>query len=180
MIDLENLLSVKIETPRLLLQPVEMSWAEEISTGFDDDISRYMQALPDRCIEQTHETIRRSRASMAKGKSLHLVALDKGNKGFLGTIGLYNLPSRHPEFGLWIKKEAHGLWYGRECVHNLLDWSVRNLAIDYFVYPVDKRNIPSLKIPEFFNGRVERMYSVRTEGGRTLDILEYHIPLDFK
>lgn len=176
----QNFLSVKIETPRLWLQAVDTLWAEEIYAGFDKEVSRYMHSLPDQCIEQTHETIQRSREKMANGNSLHLVALNKKNNEFIGTIGLYDIPSRHPEFGIWIKKKAHGNWYGRECVHNLLDWSIQHLPVDYFIYPVDKRNIASLKIPGFFNGRIERMYSVQTEGGRKLDILEYHIPLDFK
>lgn len=176
----KNFLSVKIKTPRLVLQPVDIPWAEAMCYNFDDEVSRYMHTLPDRRIDQTYQSIHRSRASMANGKSLHLVVLTKKEREFIGTVGLYDIPSKHPEFGIWIKKEAHGNWYGRECVHNMLDWSVQNLAVDYFIYPVDKRNVPSLKIPEFFNGRIERMYSVKSEGGRQLDILEYHIPLVFK
>jgi RimJ/RimL family protein N-acetyltransferase len=175
-----NLLEVQIETPRLVLQPVTEAWAPEICAGFDHDVSQYMHGLPDRSISQTLETIQQSREQMAQGRSLHLVAVDKQQGEFLGKISLYDIPSRHPEFGIWIKKEAHLQWYGRECVHNLLEWSVKHLAVDYFIYPVDKRNIASLKIPEFFNGRIERMYEVQTESGRQLHILEYHIPITFK
>lgn len=180
MIEVSDFLSVKIETPRLLLQPVDLPWADAICHNFDQDVSRYMQSLPDRGVDQTHETIHRSRESMANGKSMHLVVLTKKDQEFIGTVGLYDIPSQRPEFGIWIKKEAHGHWYGRECVHNLLDWCIQNLSVEYFIYPVDKRNIPSLKIPEFFNGKIERMYRVEAQGGRQLEILEYHIPLQFK
>lgn len=174
-----NFLNIQIETPRLVLQPVTIAWAEAICSAFDSELGKYMDGSPDRSVSETIKTIQRSRAKMAAGKSLHLVALDKHKHEFIGKINLYDIPSGHPEFSIWIKKEAHHQWYGRECVHNLLEWAVQHLEVDYFVYPADHRNIASLKIPEFFNGRVKKMYQVQKESGEVLHILEYHIPLSF-
>ena len=58
------------------------------------------------------------------------------------------------EPGIWLKKDAHGKRYGREAIRIVSNRAVDNLDFDYLVYPVDRDNIPSRKIPESMGGLV--------------------------
>lgn len=75
-----------------------------------------------------------------------------------------------------LKKNAHGKGYGREAVHTLVKWSKENIDLDYFIYPVDSRNISSRKIPESLGGQIIEQSQVKTQSEKILDYLVYKIP----
>jgi RimJ/RimL family protein N-acetyltransferase len=95
---------------------------------------------------------------------------------FLGCCGL--LPKetpRTPEVGIWIKKGAQGRKYGREAVETLAAWAKASLDLEYLVYPVDKANAPSRKIPEALGGVLLHEMQVCKPNGETLDLVVYKI-----
>lgn len=55
------------------------------------------------------------------------------------------------------------------------DWACENISFDYIKYPVDKRNIPSRKIPESLGGVIAREYKSINQSGFDLDEVEYYI-----
>jgi hypothetical protein len=54
-------------------------------------------------------------------------------------------------------------------------WAMVNLDFDYLIYPVDRRNLPSRKIPESLGGSIKAEYEKTNASGAVLDILEYRI-----
>jgi RimJ/RimL family protein N-acetyltransferase len=54
-------------------------------------------------------------------------------------------------------------------------WAFENLRVRYLIYPVDRENIPSRKIPESLGGRIEAEYRFMNQSGRELDLLVYHV-----
>ncbi|MDZ4875470.1 MAG: hypothetical protein CLLPBCKN_004866 [Chroococcidiopsis cubana SAG 39.79] len=62
-----------------------------------------------------------------------------------------------PEFGIWLKT-AHGRKYGLEAIRGIKNWAEQNLDYEYFLYPVNRANIASRKIPETLGGKVVREY----------------------
>ncbi len=170
-----DLSKVIIETERLRLVPVIPQYREEIFREFTTEITRFMFPKSPERIEETDEFIRSSEQELKDGKTLQIVVLKKENDEFLGCGGLNNINTKTPEPGIWIKKSAHGEDYGREAVTGLKEWADKNLEYTYLIYPVDKRNIASRKIPESLGGVVKREYKQTGMGGQELDEVEYHI-----
>ena len=113
---------------------------------------------------------------MSSNNSLPFVILNKATSEFLGCVGLHGEKNvRTPELGIWLKQAAHGSGYGREAVHLLVNWAIANIDFDYFLYPVDRRNIPSRKIPESLGGKVVKEFENTTPTGKFLDMLVYRI-----
>jgi [ribosomal protein S5]-alanine N-acetyltransferase len=131
---------------------------------------------PARDIEETRKFIDVSRRGMQIGNNLQFVILSKAMGEFLGCCGLHGEDNvRTPELGIWLKKSAHGSGYGREAVRTLVNWSCDNVDIDYFLYPVDRRNIASAKIPESLGGEVVQELKTETPTGKILDKVVYKI-----
>jgi [ribosomal protein S5]-alanine N-acetyltransferase len=55
------------------------------------------------------------------------------------------------------------------------EWADGNVNYDYLRYPVAENNIPSRKIAEFLNGRIEREYEEVSLSGKKLHMLEYRL-----
>lgn len=94
---------------------------------------------------------------------------------FLGIVGLHDLNNDIPELGIWTKTNSHGNHYGREAIGGLIKYA-QERGNTKLIYPVDKKNIASKKIPLFYGGKV--MVSnklVTTLDGRTLDEEIYEI-----
>ena len=109
------------------------------------------------------------------GTNLQMVVLNKETGDFLGCAGLHKIDEKTPELGIWIKKSAHGHGYGKEAMHALKSWADQNLNYDYILYPVDTRNVVSRRIPESLGGKITREYSLVSETGRKLHMVEYRI-----
>jgi ribosomal-protein-alanine N-acetyltransferase len=73
--------------------------------------------------------------------------------------------------------KAHGAHYGQEAVVAVVRGVSAYVACDYLIYPVDKRNIASRKIPERLGGEIIGERTVQNDSGSVLDEVVYRIPL---
>ena len=172
-----DLLSLTIEGDRIRLVTISARFEQDIFQEFTEEITTYMIPSPAKNIEETRKFIVASRYGIKAGYNLQFVILSKATGEFLGNCGLHGeIRAITPEIGIWLKKNAHGKGYGREAVHTLVKWSKKNIDLDYFIYPVDIRNIPSRKIPESLGGQIIEQSQVKTPTGKILDYLVYKIP----
>lgn len=173
-IDLTNLC---IEGERILLRSLQQRDGPVIFREFNKKITRYMYPKPAATVTETLGYIATARQSMASGNNLLLAVLDKKTEEFLGGCGLHGeTQPTTPELGIWIKESAHGHKYGREAIRTLALWALQHLHFDYLVYPVDRANLPSRKIPESLGGSVVAEEQVAAQDGNLLDEVIYHIP----
>lgn len=172
----QDLLSLVIEGDRIRLVAISDKFELDIFQEFTSEITRYMFPSPAKDIEVTRNFIEASRRGIQIGNNLQFVILSKALGEFLGCCGLHGEDGvRTPELGIWVKKNAHGSGYGREAIRTLVDWSCRNIDLDYFIYPVDRRNIASSKIPESLGAEVVQELRTETPTGKILDKVVYKI-----
>ncbi len=168
---------VVIESERLRIEPVSARFTKEIFTEFTREIAVYMMPKPAEKISETEAFVRLCQERLHEGRDLTMVILDKKSGEFLGCCGLHEREDVvHPELGIWVKKSAHGHHYGREAVTAVVKWAEENLRWEYLIYPVDRRNIASRKIPESLGGVVFKEKMEQTAWGGMLDEVVYMIP----
>jgi ribosomal-protein-alanine N-acetyltransferase len=166
---------VEIHTERLLLKPLSLEWRDTIFTEFTPEITTFMFPDSPKEVGETEGFITSTMENMAMGKELVLAILDSNSGEFLGCAGLHNMDTKTPEFGIWLKKTAHGKKYGQEAITALKQWADQHVPYEYLVYPVDRDNIASRKIPESFGGIVHAEYDKPTPSGKILHSIEYRI-----
>ena len=173
-----DLLSLVITGDRIQLLVIDSKFERNIFREFTDEVTTYMIPSPAKNIEQTRNFIAASRYSIEAGYNLQFVIVSKTTGEFLGNCGLHGENKvKTPELGIWLKKDAYGKGYGREAVRTLVNWSKKNINLDYFIYPVDRRNISSRKIPESLGGTIIEESQIDTSMGKILDFVVYKIPL---
>lgn len=170
-----DILKTIIKTDRLLLVPISIQYSQDIYREFTPEVTRYMYPRTPEKIEETIEYIQDRTERMKRGEEIVVTILDKYTKEVLGGSGLHHLKTRELEFGIWIKKGAHGNKYGQEAIGGLKNWAEKNFDFDYFIYPADRNNIPSRKIAESLGGKIHKEYQHKSLSGRMLDIVEYRI-----
>ena len=175
-----DILTFIIKTENLLLVSISMEYKEDIFRELNREIATYMYPKPYENVEETVPFIQESMQTNKEGTNLQLVALDRGDNTFLGCAGIHNIDTVTPEFGIWIKKSAHGNSYGKEAIFALKKWADENLDFEYLLYPVAKENFASKRIPELLGGKVVREYFETNMSGNLLHILEYRIYPDSK
>lgn len=171
-----RLLSVEIVTNRLLLKPVSMIYKEDIFREFTEEITTYMYPQPPKEVSDTESFINDSLFEIKKEQSLVLVILKRNTQEFLGCVGIHNINRRNPELGIWLKKSVHGNGYGLETINALKKWADGNLDYEVLVYPVERENIRSRRIPERLGGTIFREFDKINLSGKVLHILEFRIP----
>lgn len=175
-----NLLEIEIITNRLLLKSIAMQYKTEIFKEFTSEIATYMTPRPAIDIFETESFINESLTGLIEASNLQLVIIKKDTHEFLGCTGIHNInakaPDLHPELGIWLKKSAHGNRYGIETIRALKQWAEENLDCNYLIYPVDRDNYPSRRIPERLGGVIVKEYDKQSLSGNTLHLLEYKIP----
>ena len=168
---------LSIPSERCTLRPISLDYAEVIFSEFSPEVTRYMTPRPAKEISETAEFIKSAISQRQAATDLILVILDRESNQFLGVCGLHVRGNNsEPEFGIWLRKSAHGSGYGKEAITTLKDWAEETLALDSFIYPVDRNNTPSRKIPESLDGIVFEEKQVKTMGGQILDEVVYRIP----
>jgi RimJ/RimL family protein N-acetyltransferase len=168
----------EIKGLRLVLKKIALKYAEEIFKEFTPDITTYMVPSSSANLSETELVVAEACERVAAGTDLVFVILDKDSREFLGVCALHSTKrDREAEVGLWVKKAAQNRGLGREAVSVLKAWSEQNLLLDSFIYPVDRRNVRSRKIPETLGGRVVSERMMAKMGGGELDELIYLIPL---
>ncbi len=173
-----DLTTVKIETNRLLLVPADIKYAECIYKNFTAEITQYMYPKPAVKIDETIAFLSKSIAEMQKGTNYQLIITKKDTGEFIGCAGLHDLLSETPELGIWIKKDAFGNKYGQEAIAGIVNWAMKQKRWKKLQYPVDKRNIPSRRIPESLHGVIVRELKVINMSGFELDEVEYEINIE--
>jgi RimJ/RimL family protein N-acetyltransferase len=168
-------LHLVIESERLRLVAASEKYAEAIFREFTPEITEYMGPKPPDTIEDTLAFIRDAREKTATGTQFDAAVLLTATGEFLGHGGMHDVDSPTPELGIWLKKGAHGQKYGLEAVTAVVHWAFENLDVRYLKYPVDRRNVPSHRIPEALGGVIEAEYPWLNDSGRELDLLEYRI-----
>lgn len=113
---------------------------------------------------------------MKSGLELVFAISKVGSGGFLGICAIHGTNDPQvAELGVWIKKSAHGKKFGREAVRYLAEWGRKHLLLSYFIYPVDRDNIPSRKIAESLGGIVLEERVRKSMSGATLNEIVYRI-----
>lgn len=170
-----DLLNLKVETERLLLVSISPDYAEDIFKEFTPEITLWMAPSSPNNISETYAFIDGAVLKMREGRDYVVAILNKETGEFLGGGGLHRVNTKTPEIGIWIKKSAHGQRIGREAVVGLKKWADENLVYEYIIYPADRRNIPSRKIPESLGGVLVKEELHNRAGREPLECVVYYI-----
>lgn len=172
-IDFETL---RIESDRLFLRPVTMDDAQVIFENFTPEITRYMDPPSPKQIEETETFLRGTIKKRTHHREIVFAICHSETSEFLGGCGLHEIGNPHPELGIWLKKSAHGNRFGREAITALVVWTRRHISHEYLVYPVERPNIPSRKIPESLGGEIFKEHKGNKRDNIPLDLVVYKIP----
>lgn len=154
------------------LVPISLNYLEDIFTSFDVDVIKYLpMKTPPLKIEETKNFIQDAQKKFLDRSDFIWVILK--NSSFIGCCGIRDIKTKAGNFGYWIKKEEQGKGYGKAVAIKIFQWCFENLDIDYIKYPVDKRNIKSIKIIESLGGSIYDQYQMGEDD--CLDVLEYRI-----
>ncbi len=173
--DTSNIINIIITAKNIELKAISLDYAPDIFKEFTPEITVYMSPKPAEKIEETIAFINSATKENKEGINFQAVIVDKNTQEFLGCAGLHHIDKPHPELGIWVKKSAHGHGYGKEAIVAMKDWADQNLAYEYLVYPVDKANIASCRIPEFLGGKICDERTDVGMAGNKLNIVEYRI-----
>ncbi|GAA0730199.1 hypothetical protein GCM10008905_31200 [Clostridium malenominatum] len=169
-----NLL-MNIETSRLILVPVSEVHVKEIFENFNEQIITYMEPQVLKNMDETYKIVKGFIESRENNTDYVYAITLKSSGEFIGLVALHNLKNETPELGIWTKIYSHGNHYGREAIGGLIDCA-KGLGVKKLCYPVDRRNIPSRKIPLFYGGKLVTEYKkVETSDGRILEEEIYEI-----
>ena len=174
----QDLSSTDIIGERIRLVSLSEGFAQDVFQEFTSEVTRYMFPKPPDKLEETLEFIHDSQLGMSAGKDLVLAILLKQTDEFLGCCGLHGEENVHqPELGVWLKMGAHGHGYGREAITTLVKWAKTHIDLEGFIYPVDRKNIASCKIPESLGGKVIEKRQVTSLSGNVLNEVIYIVPI---
>ncbi len=166
-----------ITTKRLILTSLTEDYIIDINKYFTIDVTKYMYPTIAKDIYETTNIVKSMISNIEKKTDLIYVIIKKENSEFIGLAGLHNLKSDKPEIGIWTKINSHGNGYGREAIGGLIKYA-KELEYKSLIYPVDKNNIASKKIPLAYNGYlVDIEKEKKTKDGRILNIETYEIKL---
>jgi len=171
-----DLRSVVIDADRVQLKAITHEYIEDIYQNFTPEITKYMMPAPPKEISETINFVESALSGFDSGDDLHFVICRRGSNEFLGICGLHERGRpTEPEVGIWIKKAAHGNGYGFEAIVALKAWMESHIEFERLIYPVDRRNIASRRIPEGLGGRVIEERKVVSMVGAELDEIVYCI-----
>ena len=154
------------------LVPIGEDHATAIFKAFDRDVIKHLPIdAPPEKIEDTVVFVKHSREQMKKGVDLVWAILFENQ--FAGCCGIHDIPSKQPHFGLWIKTELQGKGIGKKVVHYVLDWGISNLDVAYIKYPVDRKNVRSIKLLHGLDLKLSDNYEMGNN--KKLDVIEYRL-----
>jgi RimJ/RimL family protein N-acetyltransferase len=157
---------------KIELVPISLDFVIEIHESFNDEI---IELLPveklSQNIKDTTKFIERSVEQRNSGTDLVWVILNDNQ--FAGCCGIHRILSKKPHFGLWIKKEQQDRGIGKKVVHYVLNWGISNLDIEFIKYPVDERNIRSVKLIQGLGLKLSDHYQIGEQ--KKLEVDEYRI-----
>lgn len=164
---------IKIETKRLKLVSVSGKYKDEILREFTPQITRYMPYTPNGNEEEVQDFLDKAKLGLINGADFVFASIHKDNEIFLGCCGIHNITEDAMELGLWLKTDVHGQGFGTEIIEGLINFIEGNLKFNYLIYPVDKENAPSRRIPEKLGFSVFGAYKKAKDENTFLNIIEY-------
>ncbi len=163
-----------ILTNRLMLVPASPEHAAAYFEEFSEEIARYQFPAPFQSGEAARAFLLKAQAQRELGEELVCTIL-RADGAFLGSAEMRNLTSPTPETGLWLKKTAQGMGYGKEAMEAFLRFFRENGRIDFFVYEADRRNPASMGLVKALDGTCEASYDVGGAGGKLLRLKLFYI-----
>lgn len=171
-----DFLSIEIVGERILLNPISLNSSNDIYREFTNEITRYMFPTSPSNISQIISFIEMSLEGMKNQTDLVLKITDLESGDFLGVCGIHSKGNpKEPELGIWLKKNAHKKHYGREAISFLVKWAHKNIVLNHLIYPVDRDNIPSIKVAEFLGGEIIGESTKESMSGTILNEITYKI-----
>ncbi len=170
--EIKNLI---LESEHLRQMPISHKYKENIFKEFTSEITTYMFPQAAKDISETEWFINDSIEKINKNETIEMVMLDKDTNEFLGCGWLHDIKTKTPELWIRIKKFAHWHWYGKEAMFALKNRADENIDYEYILYPVERENYPSRRIPEALWAKVFREYKKNNMAWKEQDILEYRI-----
>lgn len=167
-------MDLELRTERLVIQPFHDSFLSEYYKEFTNDITKYQypDAFPN--LEAARSLVSEFVSEMEQGNMLELVILTRSGE-FLGSMEAFGIKETTPEVGLWLKSSAQGKGYGYEALRGLLTYLSTHGTYQHYVYEVDVRNLPSIRLVEKFNFEKGGCEDIVTESGKELRLQTYHI-----
>ena len=166
--------SVVINTERICLQAISRKFTDEIYRNFTAKITQYMIPAPPAERADTEAFVKSALLGLERRDDLHLVICLHDGGEFLGICSLHARGRpKEPELGIWLKDAAHGHGYGLEAITALKKWAESQLECERLLYPVDRRNTPSIRIPEVLGGRIIAEKQITSMSGTELDVIVF-------
>lgn len=168
--------NLTIESERIKLVSIREKYIPNIFKEFNDEITTYMYPIPAKNIAETTGLVKSIMKKNESGDDFTFIIIHKDTEEFIGMGGVHHLRKPFPEFGIWTTKHSHGNHYGFEAIQAAYYYFSKKYS--GFIYPVDKDNIPSKKIPLRLGGILKKRIDQLNMGGKVLHIEEYFIPVD--
>ncbi len=167
---------VVINAERVRLQAINRTFTEEIYQNFTPEITEYMMPAAPAEQADTETFVESALLAMDRRDDVHLIICLHDGGEFLGVCGLYSRGRpTEPELGIWLKKAAHGHGYGLEAITALKKWAESQFEYERLLFPVDRRNTPSRRIPEKLGGRIIAEKKMTPMSGTELDLVIFGI-----
>jgi ribosomal-protein-alanine N-acetyltransferase len=168
---MNDLTTIKINK-NIELVPMDSKYVQDIFDNFTLQVIKYLPRLkPSTDIKNTEDFVLDTMTRMSNKTDFNWIVLQ--NKHFIGCVGMRGVKTKNGDFGYWLKTSEQGKGLGKVIAKSVFDWCFENLDLNTVKYPVDKRNLPSIKIIESLGGKVVKQYLAGEEN--SLDILEYHV-----
>lgn len=172
----KQLASFCIKTSRLTLVLPSLRYKKALFSGLTQEVTTYMLSSPFRTVKRVKKFINHFRQWYLAGTDLLCLVIRKSDSKFLWCVWLHHLERTEPEFGIWFCARAHGKWYGIEAISTLFEYSKKHHQnVEYYKYPVDKRNSASIKIAEKLGWAITTEYPMTSKKWKELEVVEYRI-----
>ena len=164
--------NIVINTNRLILEPIDEKYIDDINTNFTPEITISMPYNPNRDRKEIVNFVESAKKNLIQKTDIVFVVLNL-KREFIGCCGIHNINKESVELGLWLRKESQSLGLGTEIINALIDFIEQNFKLNYIIYPVDKKNYRSVKIPEKFGFIPFRTYKQKKNDTTDLCITEF-------
>lgn len=122
--------------------------------------------------QQATHFVKSSKKNLLAKTDVVFVILDHEGL-FIGCYGIHKIKPISTEVGLWLKEESQNQGFGTEAIIALIEFIEQYFSIEYIIYPIDKENIRSRKIPEKLGFTVFKTYNQQKNELINLNIIEY-------
>lgn len=136
-----------ITTNGLILKPIDEKYIDDININFTQEVAKYMPFNPNGDKNEIINFVESAKKNLIQKTDIVFVVLNLKSE-FIGCCGIHNINRESVELGLWLKKDCQSQGFGTEIVIALIDFIEQNFEFNCIIYPVDKENIRSKKIPE--------------------------------